>query len=269
MHEEHRLRVRIAAVGDLHVAEDAQGRLRPHFATLDEHADILLLAGDLTHHGTAAQARVLAAELRGVPVPVIAVLGNHDYHAANPGAIQRALEDVGVTVLEGESIKLSLGACTLGVAGIKGFGGGFADACGHKFGEPEMKAFVQITEDAAQVLEENLRALDTDWKVALLHYAPVKDTVAGERLEIFPFLGAYQLGYALDRGGAHLAFHGHAHHGAKKGLTPGGVPVHNVAMPLIKQPYAVFTLDAAGVRSAADAATGARAMTSARAVLPT
>lgn len=243
--------IRIAAVGDLHVIEDSQGRLRPHFRVLEEHADVLLLAGDLTQHGRAVQARVLADELRGVPVPIVAVLGNHDYHSDSADLVRRALEDVGVKVLEGEAVTLRVGERTLGIAGVKGFGGGFAGACGHKFGEPEMKAFVQATEDAANLLEANLRALRVDSKIALLHYAPVRDTVAGERPEILPFLGAYQLGDAIDRGGADLCVHGHAHHGSEKGATPGGIPVHNVAMPLIRRPYAIFSLSAAPVRHAA------------------
>src|SRR5919205_287389 len=192
--------IRIAAVGDIHVAEDTHGRFRPHWLELDAHADVLLLAGDLTNVGNSAQAQALVDEL------------------------------------------LDIAGCKVGIAGAKGFGGGFAGACGHKFGEPEMKAFMQVTENEAHSLEENLRSLRADYRVALLHYAPVKDTLAGERLEIHPFLGAYQLGEALDRAGADLALHGHAHHGAEKGVTPRGIPVRNVAMPLIKRPYAIYTL---------------------------
>ena len=237
--------IRVAAVGDIHVAEDTHGRLRPHFMALGEHADVLLLAGDLTNVGNRAQAQVLVHELRDTPVPVVAVLGNHDYHCDDPRGVRRALEEIGVTVLEGETVTLEIAGCKLGIAGTKGFGGGFAGACGHKFGEPEMKAFMQITEDTAHTLEANLRALRRcDYRIALLHYAPVKDTLAGERLEIHAFLGAYQLGEALDSAGCDLAVHGHAHHGAEKGLTPGGIPVRNVAMPLIKRPYAVYTLGA-------------------------
>jgi Icc-related predicted phosphoesterase len=209
---------------------------------LAAHADVLLLAGDLTNLGNQAQADVLVGELRDLPLPVVAVLGNHDYHAEAPDTVRRALEAVGVIVLEGEAVTLEIGGTRIGIAGAKGFGGGFPGACGHRFGEPEMKAFMQLTEDAARLLECNLRELEADHRIALVHYAPVKDTLAGERLEIYPFLGAYQLGEAIDRGGADLVVHGHAHHGAEKGLTPGGVPVRNVAMPLIKRPYAIYTL---------------------------
>jgi len=245
--------IRIAAVGDIHVAEDTHDRLRPHFMALDAHADVLLLAGDLTNVGNAAQAKVLVHELQGLPVPVVAVLGNHDYHCDDPLGVRHALEDIGVTVLEGECITLELAGCKLGIAGTKGFGGGFAGACGHKFGEPEMKAFMQVTEDNARQLERNLRTLTAEYRVALLHYAPVKDTLMGERLEIHAFLGAYQLVEALDRAGCDLAVHGHAHHGSEKGMTPGGIPVRNVAMPLIKRPYAIYTLGSTRTQGATTA----------------
>ena len=243
--------IRVAAVGDIHVAEDTHGRLRTHWLTLDEHADVLLLAGDLTNVGNAPQTKALVDELRDVPVPMVAVLGNHDYHCDDAKGVRRALEDIGVVVLDGESVTLELAGCKLGVAGVKGFGGGFAGACGHKFGEYEMKHFMQVTEDEAHILERELQGLDADYRVALMHYAPVKDTLAGERLEIFPFLGAYQLGEAVDRAGADLALHGHAHRGTEKGMTPGGIPVRNVAMPLLKRPYAIYTLGKAGATDAA------------------
>jgi Icc-related predicted phosphoesterase len=237
--------IRIAAIGDIHVKEDGRGKLRPHFLALHDHADVLLIAGDLTHLGRLAEAEVLAGELRDLHIPIVAVLGNHDYHDDDPDGVRRMLERIGVIMLEGESTTLEIGGLTLGIAGTKGFGGGFVGACGHKFGEPEMKAFVQITEDAARRLEASLRDLRSDYRVALLHYAPIPDTLAGERLEIFPFLGAYQLAEAVDRAGADLVLHGHAHHGSLKGATPGGVPVHNVAMPLIQRAYTMFTLGAA------------------------
>jgi Icc-related predicted phosphoesterase len=243
--------IRIAAVGDIHFAEDSHGCLRPHLRNLDAHADVLLLAGDLTNLGNRAQAEVLASELRDLPVPVVAVLGNHDFHADMPLTVRRILEGIGVVVLEGETVTLEVGDCSVGIAGAKGFGGGFTGACGHRFGEPEMKAFMQVTEAASHLLERNLREMDTDYKIALVHYAPIKDTLSGERLEIYPFLGAYQLGEAVDRGGAHLVVHGHAHHGVEKGLTPGGVPVRNVAMPMLKRPYALYTLNREGAGFAA------------------
>jgi Icc-related predicted phosphoesterase len=234
--------IRIAAVGDLHMTAGSRGTLRPAFLDLAGRADALLLAGDLTQLGKTSEAQLLAAELRDLPVPVVAVLGNHDFHSGEAPAIRSTLERIGVTVLEGESITLQIGSQRLGIAGVKGFGGGFRGGCGHKFGEPEMKAFVQITEDEAMRLERSLGELEADYRVALLHYAPIVETLRGERLEIFPFLGAYQLADALDRAGADLALHGHAHHGAIEGATPAGIPVRNVAMPLIGRPYAIFEM---------------------------
>lgn len=238
--------IRIAAVGDIHFGEDSRGTMRAHWERLHECADVLLLGGDLTNLGAAGQARALAAELACVTIPIVAVLGNHDYHADEPHAVRAVLEAVGVRVLEGESTVIHAGEVTLGIAGSKGFGGGFAGACGHAFGEPEMKNFMYVTERCAAGLEESLASLRADYRVALLHYAPVKDTLAGERLEIFPFLGSYRLAEALDRAGADLVIHGHAHSGSEKGVTPRGIPVRNVAMPLIRRPYALFTFDAAG-----------------------
>jgi Icc-related predicted phosphoesterase len=238
--------IRIAAVGDVHFAEDSCGRLSPYWSRLAEHADVFLLVGDLTNIGSRSQALALAEELSVVRVPMVAVLGNHDFHADEPEAVRTALESVGVTVLEGGAVTLPIGERTLGIAGVKGFGGGFAGACGHDFGEPEMKAFIRATERSADQLERALNGLDADYRIALTHYAPVKDTLAGERLEIYPFLGAFQLAEAIDRGGAHLAIHGHAHHGAERGITPRGVPVRNVAMPLLRRPYGLYCLDASG-----------------------
>jgi Icc-related predicted phosphoesterase len=238
--------IRIAAVGDVHFAEDSIGSLAPYWARLGRHADVFLLVGDLTNFGTRAQARALADELAAVEVPMVAVLGNHDFHADEPEAVREALEAVGVVVLEGGAITLEIGERTLGIAGVKGFGGGFPGACGHAFGEPEMKEFMRLTERSAADLERALGALQADFRVALTHYSPVKDTLAGERLEIYPFLGAFQLAEAIDRAGAHLAIHGHAHHGAERGVTPRGVPVRNVAMPLLRRPYGLYCLDASG-----------------------
>ncbi|HEX2824839.1 MAG TPA: metallophosphoesterase [Burkholderiales bacterium] len=234
--------IRIAAVGDIHASVGTRGQLRPHYAALKDRADALLIAGDLTNVGRIEEAQALAAELRGAPVPVVAVLGNHDHHRGQAHAIRETLESAGVIMLEGESVTLQVRGRTLGISGVKGFCGGFKGDHGHKFGEPEMKAFIQATDDAASALEAQLTSLRTDRRVALIHYAPVRGTVEGERPEIFPYLGAYQLADAIDRAGADLVLHGHAHYGSVEGVTEGGVPVRNVAMPLIRMPYAIYTL---------------------------
>ncbi|MFZ5849780.1 MAG: metallophosphoesterase family protein [Actinomycetota bacterium] len=234
--------IRVAAVGDVHLDETLRGCLRPSYETLADRADVLLLAGDLTRHGTVAEAKVVAEEFGDLPVPVVAVLGNHDYHSGEEVAVRATLEEAGIAVLEGETWRLDLPGGSLGVAGAKGFGVGFAGRCGSDFGEPEMKAFVRHAKAAAARLGHALEQLDTDVRVALTHYAPVEDTLAGEPPEIWPFLGSYLLAEAIDAVGADLAVHGHAHAGQEKGLTAGGVRVRNVARPVIRSAYAVYCL---------------------------
>ncbi|MFI9009319.1 metallophosphoesterase [Actinosynnema sp. NPDC053489] len=239
--------IRIAAVGDVHLGEDARGRMRPALEQLGESADVLLLAGDLTRHGTVSEARVVADEFRDLPVPVVAVLGNHDYHDDKPDEVTAVLRDAGLTVLEGEATTLTVDGQTLGVAGVKGFGGGFAGKCGSAFGEPEMKAFIRHTTGIAESLDAALAGLRADVKVALTHYAPVPDTLRGEPPEIYPFLGSYLLGEAIDANGTNLAVHGHAHFGTEHGMTPGGVRVRNVAQPIIRSAYTVYCVEPAVV----------------------
>ena len=190
--------IRVAAVGDLHVGADEQDPLEPWLAGLADEADALLLAGDLTRCGAPAEAERLAAALAHVPVPTVAVLGNHDYHSAREAEITELLRNVGVCVLEGNSVVLQTGTGRLGIAGTKGFGGGFLGACGSEFGEPEMKAFIHHTRSIATRLRADLAELEADIRVALLHYSPVPDTLAGERREIYPFLGSYLLADAIE-----------------------------------------------------------------------
>jgi Icc-related predicted phosphoesterase len=243
--------IRIAAAGDLHFGPDSAGKLRPRLERLPDQADMLLLAGDLTRYGDPEEAAVLAQELKDTGVPTIAVLGNHDYHLDQPKAVREVLEAVGIQVLDGEGTIVQVNGTRVGVAGAKGFGGGFAGACGTEFGEPEMKAFMSHTREVSDRLEEALAGLDAEVRVVLLHYSPVKGTLQGERLEIFPFLGSYLLAESIDRVGADLALHGHAHHGTEKGVTPGGIHVRNVALPVIKHAYNVYSLEDGRVRSQA------------------
>jgi Icc-related predicted phosphoesterase len=234
--------IRVAAVGDIHAGADSVGQVRPALESVAAKADVLLIAGDLTRRGVPDEAWVLAKELREIQIPMISVLGNHDYHDDRRDDVVDALTDAGIEVLEGTSTVVELNSSTIGVAGVKGFGGGFVGASGSDFGEPEMKAFVRHTQHVAHCLEAELLALHTDVKVALMHYAPVEDTLLGERLEIYPFLGSYYLAEAIDHGGADLALHGHAHGGTEKGVTPGGVHVRNVAIPVINSAYRVYCL---------------------------
>jgi Icc-related predicted phosphoesterase len=236
--------IRIAAVGDIHLGTESAGSYRDRLACLGEQADLFLLAGDLTKRGTPAEAEVVAAELEGLPVPTVAVLGNHDYESDAAGELTERLQAAGVSVLEGSSVTCRINDCTVGIAGVKGFGGGFPGRCGSEFGEPEMKAFIRHTERTASRLGAALDEIATaDLKVALMHYSPVPDTLEGEHCEIYPFLGSYLLAEAVDCGGATLAVHGHAHGGAPQGRTAGGVPVRNVALPVIRSSYRVFCLE--------------------------
>jgi Icc-related predicted phosphoesterase len=235
--------IRVAAVGDVHYGLDTRGLLADDFARLSDCADVLLVAGDLTQHGGADEAAVLAEDLERVAVPVVAVLGNHDHHGDQEREIRTLLEDVGVVVLEGESHRVQVGASTVGIAGVKGFCCGFVGGTASDFGEREMKSFVRTARSAAEALERALGEIQgADHRVALMHYSPVKETLVGEPPEIFAFLGSYLLAEAVDRVGADIAFHGHAHRGNEQGVTPGGVPVRNVAQPVIRGPYRVFEL---------------------------
>jgi Icc-related predicted phosphoesterase len=236
--------VRVAAVGDVHMDEDVVGRYRPALDQLGDKADVLLLAGDLTRHGTPTEARCVATEFGGLAVPVVAVLGNHDYHCDQQDLVTKVLEDGGLTVLERSSTVVPVRGVRLGIAGAKGFGGGFAGRCCSEFGEPETKAFAQHGRDAADGLAAALQGLDCDLRVALMHYSPVPETLVGEPPEIYPFLGSYLLAQAVDSVPTALAVHGHAHAGTERGVTPGGVKVRNVAHPVIKQAYNVYELAA-------------------------
>lgn len=236
--------IRVAAVGDVHVGPDMAGAVREHLASVPARADVLVIAGDLTKSGAPDEAEILAGELSGLGVPIVAVLGNHDHHSGREADVARILRDVDVMVLEGDHAVVSSPGGTIGVAGVKGFGGGFPGASGSEFGEREMKAFIRHSKERADALEGALSALDTDVKVALTHYAPVRETLSGEPPEIFPFLGSYLLAEAIDRAGADLAIHGHAHRGREQGVTPGGVIVRNVAQTVIRQGYAVYEFDA-------------------------
>ncbi|MGW4277697.1 metallophosphoesterase family protein [Streptomyces seoulensis] len=235
--------IRIAAVGDIHMAPETRGTLRPAFETLPELADVLLLAGDLTRHGTPQEARVVADEIRDLGVPVVAVLGNHDHHDDRPEEVTAVLEEAGAQVLEGRGVVVRCGDARVGVAGTKGFGGGFMGRCAGEFGEPLMKEFVRYSRRCADGLRTSLEQLaeeECDVRIALTHYSPVPETLAGEPLEIYPFLGSYLLAEAVDTAGADLAVHGHAHAGTENGMTNGGVRVRNVAQPVIGRAFHIY-----------------------------
>lgn len=224
--------LRVAAVGDLHCAKSSRGRLEPLLARMAAAADVICLCGDLTDYGLREEAIVLASELSVVGrKPVLCVLGNHDHESGRAEEVREVLFDAGAVVLCGESYEVE----GVGFAGTKGFGGGFGECALEPWGEGTLKAFVQEAVDEALQLERALSRLRTAERIALLHYAPIAATVAGEPAEIFPFLGSSRLEEPLNRFPVRAVLHGHAHHGALEGRTSGGVPVYNVSAPAFQR----------------------------------
>ena len=224
--------VRLAAMGDIHVSKTGQGALASTFAQISERADVLAICGDLTDYGLPEEGRVLAREIAtALRVPCIAVMGNHDYEAGKCDEIRQILADAGVIVLDGDATEVA----GVGFAGVKGFCGGFGRGALGPWGEDIIKSFVREAVNEAFKLESALARLRTPNRVALLHYSPVRATVEGEPLEIFPYLGSSRLEEPLARYPVTAVIHGHAHNGALEGKTSSGIPVYNVAMPLLKK----------------------------------
>jgi Icc-related predicted phosphoesterase len=240
--------VRVAAVGDVHCTKSSQGMLQPIFAQVAERADVLALCGDLCDYGTVEEAHILARELAAARVPVVAVLGNHDFESGQQDEVKKILCDAGVHMLDGDAVEVH----GVGFAGVKGFGGGFGARALGPWGEDSIKAFVREAIDEALKLESALARLRTPSRVALLHYAPIQATVEGEPCEIFPFLGSSRLEEPLNRYPVTAVFHGHAHHGSPEGRTQGNVPVYNVSAPLMRKhfpdrpPFRVVEIPVAG-----------------------
>src|SRR5262245_26005032 len=224
--------VRIGAVADVHYGRDAEKRMRSVFEEAARLVDMLLLAGDLTDFGLPEEAQVLARDLTDVVrVPIVAVLGNHDYEAGKEQELTAVLRDAGIRVLDGDAVEVR----GVGIVGVKGFGGGFGRGTLEPWGEAGVKRFVHEAVEEGLKLERALARLHCPSRVALLHYAPVRATVVGEPEEIFPFLGCGRLEEPLNRYGVSAIFHGHAHHGSAEGRTAAGVPVYNVSVPVLRQ----------------------------------
>ena len=221
--------LRFAAVGDIHCAKDSTGTLRGLFAQASEAADALLLCGDLTDYGLPEEARILADELGAANVPIVAVLGNHDFESDAQDEVCRILTDAGVHMLDGEACEIR----GVGIAGAKGFAGGYGRGTLGSWGERSIKQFVNEAIQEALKLESALAKLRTPQRIALLHYAPIVGTVEGEPVEIYPFLGSSRLEDPLVRYPVAAVVHGHAHRGTPEGRTVNGVPVYNVARPLL------------------------------------
>jgi Icc-related predicted phosphoesterase len=224
--------VRLAAIGDIHVGKTGQGALSSLFSQVSERADVLALCGDLTDYGLPEEARVLAREVAtSLRVPCVTVLGNHDYEAGKCDEIRQILVDAGIVVLDGDATEVQ----GVGFAGVKGFCGGFGRGALGPWGEDIVKLFVREAVNEAFKLESALARLRTPHRVALLHYSPIRATVEGEPLEIFPYLGCSRLEEPLTRYPVTAVIHGHAHNGTLEGHTASGTPVYNVAMPLLKK----------------------------------
>jgi Icc-related predicted phosphoesterase len=237
--------VRVAAIGDLHYGRNATpGSLQPLLGQVNESADVLVICGDLTDFGLAEEARPLARELTVLKIPVVAVLGNHDFESGQQDDVRSILADACVSILDGDSTEI-LG---IGFAGVKGFAGGFGRRALGPWGEEIIKRFVHEAVGEALKLESALARLRNDKRIAVLHYAPIQDTVEGEPPEIFPFLGCSRLEEPLGRYPVTAVFHGHAHHGQPEGRTTKGVPVFNVSMTLMRElfpqrPFRVIEID--------------------------
>jgi Icc-related predicted phosphoesterase len=233
--------LKVAALGDLHVKEDHSAPYRELFAEISKAADVLVLTGDLTDLGKPEEAEILAEDLRACAIPVIAVLGNHDYESGHADEVGRILKNAGVRLLDGQAIELD----GVGFVGVKGFVGGFGRRMLGSFGEPAIKAMVAESMNEAMRLENAMRTVRSERSLVVLHYAPVPETIEGEPLEIFPFLGSSRLAETIDRFKVSAVVHGHAHRGRYEGRTPGGAPVYNVAYHIEKptgRPYALLNL---------------------------
>ena len=233
--------MRVAAIGDLHVQEDSVAPYRELFTEVSNHADVLLLCGDLTNFGKTREAEILAEDIKSATIPVLGVLGNHDYECGQPDTVCEILRDAGMTVLDEQAVEIQ----GVGFAGVKGFLGGFGRGELAPFGEPIVKAFVDEVMNEARKLENALRTLRTERSVAVLHYSPIVDTIEGEPEAIFQYLGSQRLCEPIDRfEHVKAVVHGHAHHGTYEGKTPLGKPVYNVAQfvvkPLFGRPYALL-----------------------------
>lgn len=245
--------MRVAALADLHCTKASAGSLLPLFSHLNERADVMVLCGDLTDFGLPEEARVLAKELSVVRIPVLAVLGNHDFESGKVDEVVAILTDAGVVILDGEAREIQ----GVGFAGVKGFAGGFGARALGPWGEDIIKRFVHEAVNEALKLEAALARLRTRQRVALLHYAPIRATVEGEPAEILPFLGSSRLEEPLNRYEVIAVFHGHAHRGSLDGRTGANVPVYNVAMPCLIQhrpgepPALIVDLDAESPPAAA------------------
>jgi Icc-related predicted phosphoesterase len=234
--------LRIAATADLHYGKHSRGTLHEAFAEISNNADILLLCGDLTDYGLPDEAEALVADIRAaIKIPILAVLGNHDFESGHAESVCRVLDAAGVNMLDGEAIEVA----GIGFAGVAGFGGGFGRRMLNAWGEPLIKQFVQESISHAVRLEQALAKLQTEQRIVVLHYSPIRATLKGEDPEIFAFLGSSRLEEPINRFRVNAVFHGHAHNGILEGKTSTGIPVYNVSAPALRKtgkPYRIVEL---------------------------
>ncbi|MDB4874387.1 MAG: putative phosphoesterase [Gemmatimonadetes bacterium] len=252
--------VRLAALSDIHYTKSSQGSLQPLFEQIAETADVLILAGDLTDYGLAEEARILAKDLAQVKIPVVGVLGNHDFEGGEERELAQILTDVGMHMLDGDTWEYR----GVGFAGVRGFCGGFGRGALGPWGEKIIKDFVHEAVQEALKLESALARLKSEHRIVVMHYAPIRGTVEGEALEIFPFLGSSRLEEPLSRFDVEAVFHGHAHKGAPSGATQTGIPVFNVAHAVLQTnfpdqpPFRLFEVNTTPVHEHTIAAIGDR-----------
>ncbi|HJV83731.1 metallophosphoesterase family protein [Noviherbaspirillum sp.] len=225
--------IRLAAVGDLHCTQTSTSELRSFFLQAADNADILLLCGDLTDYGLPEEAHVLAEALSPARIPVVAVLGNHDFESGKENEVRRILTGAGVHMLDGEACEIH----GIGIAGVKGFAGGYGRRSLGPWGESAIKHFVNEAIQETLKFESALAKLRTSQRIGLLHYSPIQATVEGEPPEIFAFLGTSRLEEPLIRYPVNAVFHGHAHRGQPEGKTANNIPVYNVAKPLLERTF--------------------------------
>ncbi len=222
--------MRIAAVADIHFNPPVWERIREKMEHVRDEADLLVLAGDLTNYGKAAEMEPLLNVLVRLRIPIVAVLGNHDYESDQHEVLMKMMATEGIKILDGTGYERD----GVGFAGTKGFIGGFGRGVLTAFGEREVKNIVQAAIDESLKLERAMSQLRTEKRVVVVHYSPIVTTVEGESPEIWPYLGTSRLAEVIDRHGANLVIHGHAHHGKADGKTTGGIPVHNVALAILQ-----------------------------------
>ncbi len=234
--------MRIAATADIHTRVLDEAATEKLFEGVNAEADVLVLAGDLTDTGLPAEAETLAQSLKNVTIPILAILGNHDHESGRAEEITKLLTGKGIIMMEGQIREIG----GVGFVGTKGFSGGFGRNMVQPFGEQALKAFIRAGINEALELENMVARMENHRRLAILHYAPVKETLEGESPELFPFLGTERLAHALDRQGVDVIIHGHAHHGSPEGRTPGGIPVYNISrfvlQTYIGKPYRIIEL---------------------------